>query len=43
MNYEEAVKLANITGALSVTKVGGRNSIPTLHQVKEIYNRVFTK
>lgn len=40
---EEAVKLANITGALSVTKVGGRNSIPTLHQVKEIYNRVFAK
>ena len=44
-NYslEEALKLSNITGALSVTKVGGRNSIPDLNQVKEIYNHVFSK
>lgn len=44
-NYslEDAIKLANITGALSVTKVGGRNSIPELKQVKEIYNHVFSK
>lgn len=32
---EEAVRLANITGALSVLKVGGRYSIPTLEEVLE--------
>lgn len=40
---EEALKLSNITGALSVTKVGGRNSIFELDQVKEVYNDVFPK
>jgi len=30
---EEAVRLANITGAISVTRVGGRFSIPTLEEV----------
>ena len=30
---EEAVRLANITGAISVTRVGGRFSIPTLDEV----------
>lgn len=38
---EEAIKLSNITGALSVTQIGGRNSMPSIEQVKEIYNHVF--
>lgn len=29
----EAMKYANITGAISVTKEGGRNSVPTLNEV----------
>lgn len=40
-DLESAVKHANITGALSVTKVGGRNSMPELLQVKEICRHVF--
>jgi len=30
---ERSIRLANITGALSVTKVGARNSVPTLGEV----------
>ena len=29
----ECMKYANIAGAISVTRIGGRNSIPTLHEV----------
>ena len=32
-NLEEAIKLANIAGGISVTRVGGRNSIPTFEEV----------
>ncbi len=32
------IRVANITGALSVTKVGGRNSVPTLQEVINAYN-----
>ncbi len=35
-SLDEAVRLANITGALSVLKVGGRFSIPTLKEVLEV-------
>ncbi len=31
---EEAVRLSNITGAISVERIGGRYSIPTLEEVK---------
>ncbi len=39
-NYEldEAVKISNIAGALSVTKLGSKNSAPSLEEVKKIYN-----
>lgn len=40
-DIETAVKYANITGALSVTQIGGRNSMPNLDAVKEIYHHVF--
>ncbi|MDD3995758.1 MAG: carbohydrate kinase family protein [Tenericutes bacterium] len=31
--FERIIKLSNITGALSVTKIGGRNSVPSLGEV----------
>lgn len=34
---EEILKLSNIAGALSVTKIGTRYSIPTKREVKEVY------
>lgn len=39
-NYEEIMKLANIAGALSAEKIGGRFSIPTLEKVKDIYEKI---
>ena len=35
MNYplEEAIRLASITGAISVTRIGSRFSIPKLEEV----------
>jgi len=40
-NYplKEALKIANITAALSVTRAGGRNSMPPLSAVMKIYDR----
>ena len=35
--YEKILQMANITGALSVTKVGGRFSIPSVEEMKKIY------
>ena len=39
-NYEidNAIKISNITGALSVTKVGSKASAPSLEEVEKIYN-----
>lgn len=37
--YEDILRIANITGGLSVTKVGGRNSIPNLDTVLRIYEK----
>ena len=37
--YEDILRIANITGGLSVTKVGGRNSIPNLNTVLRIYEK----
>lgn len=38
-SLENSVKLGNIAGALSTTKVGSRNSVPTLKQVMEYYEK----
>ena len=38
-DIEKAVKYANIAGALSVEKVGGRFSIPDLKDVEEKYEQ----
>ena len=36
MSLKDTLRLANITGALSVTKIGGRYSIPSLEEVKRV-------
>ena len=36
-SYEDILRLSNITGALSVRKVGSRYSIPDLKEVLSIY------
>lgn len=36
--YENAIKFANITGALSVTKIGSKNSVPSIEKVEKIYD-----
>lgn len=38
MPYEEIVKLSNVTGALSVTKIGGRFSAPSREEIKKVYH-----
>lgn len=38
--YEQILKLSNITAALSTTKLGGRNSVFELNEVMEKYNEV---
>lgn len=38
MPYEEIIKLSNITGALSVTKIGGRFSAPSIEEIKAVYH-----
>lgn len=35
--YEDTIKLSNIAGALSVTKLGGRYSVPTKEEMKEYF------
>ncbi|MDD2377640.1 MAG: PfkB family carbohydrate kinase [Bacilli bacterium] len=37
-DYEKTLKLANIAGAISVTRIGGRYSVPTLEEMEEVYN-----
>ncbi|MEG0025713.1 MAG: PfkB family carbohydrate kinase [Bacilli bacterium] len=37
-NFECILKIANIAGAISVTRIGGRNSIPTGAEMREVYN-----
>ncbi len=39
-NFEKTLKFANIAGALSVTRVGGYKSIPTLEEMQEVYEQV---
>lgn len=36
--FEEVLKLSNIAGGLSVKKIGGRYSIPSLDELEAVYN-----
>lgn len=36
--FEKILKISNVAGALSVTKIGGRNSVFSLKEMKEAYN-----
>lgn len=38
-SYEDVLRIANITGALSTTKIGGRYSIPDINEVLSIYEK----
>lgn len=38
-DFEKTLKYANMAGALSVTKLGGRNSIPSLEEMDEVYEQ----
>lgn len=37
-DFEKVLKYANIAGAISVTRIGGRYSIPTIEEMEEVYN-----
>lgn len=37
-DYEKVLKLSNIAGAISVSRIGTRASIPTLEEMEEVYN-----
>lgn len=39
-DFEKTLKFANVAGALSVTRVGGYKSIPTLQEMNEVYDEV---
>lgn len=41
-SYHDSLKFANITAALSTTKVGGRSSCPELEEVENHFNDVMT-
>lgn len=40
LNFEDTLKLANIAAGLSVTKIGGRNSIFKLEELREMYHEL---
>ena len=40
MEFEQILKLANIAGALSVTRIGGRNSVFSLEEIKKVYGEI---
>ena len=42
-NMEKTMRFSNITGALSVEKIGGRMSIPDKENVEKIYNDIISK
>ncbi|MDD2519265.1 MAG: PfkB family carbohydrate kinase, partial [Bacilli bacterium] len=37
-DYEKMLKISNIAGAVSVTRIGGRNSVFSPSEMKEVYN-----
>ena len=42
-DLEKAMRFSNITGALSVQKIGSRLSVPELERVTEVYNDTISK
>ncbi|MDD2181120.1 MAG: carbohydrate kinase family protein [Bacilli bacterium] len=38
LDFEKTLKISNIAGALSVTRIGGRNSVFSIKEMKEAYN-----
>ena len=38
-NLEKTIKIASIAAALSVTKIGSKQSMPELEDVMKVYNR----
>jgi sulfofructose kinase len=38
-DFEKALRISNIAGALSVTRMGGRNSVFTLDEVMKVYEK----
>ncbi len=42
-DIEKSIMISNITGAISVTRLGGRYSVPTLKEVKDMYNKCSMK
>lgn len=38
-DIEKTIMISNIAGAISVTRLGGRYSMPTLKETKEMYNK----
>ena len=39
-NYEKVIKFSNVAGALSVTRIGGYRSIPSLEEMNDVYEQV---
>ncbi len=37
-DFEKILKISNVAGALSVTKIGGRFSVPSISEMKEIFD-----
>ena len=37
-DFEKVLKLSNIAGAISVSRIGTRASIPTLEEMEAVYN-----
>lgn len=42
-SMEKSIKIANIAGAISVTRLGGRYSMPSLKEVMRVYNKCLKK
>ncbi len=39
-SLDKIIRFANVAGAMSVTKLGGRNSMFTLKEIEEVYNEI---
>ena len=42
-SIEKSIKIANIAGAISVTRMGGRYSMPSLKEVMSMYKKWLKK
>ena len=36
--YEDVIRISNLAGGISVTKVGGRNSVPSRDEMKRLFH-----